>query len=184
MAAKTPRATAYAIWPTAWGPMGAAMGQHGICRVIVPHYQADQLRDLLAWEHPGAVYDEAPFGDLIALSRDYFNAKAADLTVIPCQMPRESSFAGKVLRACRAIPYGQTRSYHLLAEAIGRGDAARAVAAALGKNLTPLVVPCHRVTYADGRPGGFGAAGGEALKRRLLELERSVSAGQRPAGGP
>lgn len=176
MGGKKSQATAYAVWPTGWGPMGAAVGERGICRVILPHYPTDHLRELLAWECLGAVQDEAPFEELIALSRDYFNAKAVDFSQVACNLPPEGTFAGSVLRACRAIPYGQTRSYHVLAEAIGRGDAARAVATALGKNPTPLLVPCHRVTYADGRIGGFGAPGGEALKRRLLELERSVAA--------
>ena len=50
-------------------------------------------------------------------------------------------------------------------------DAARAVATAMSKNPTPLIVPCHRVTYANGEPGGFSAAGGPALKQRMLALE-------------
>jgi len=45
------------------------------------------------------------------------------------------------------------------------------VAAALGKNPLPLVVPCHRVLYSDGRLGGFSAAGGVELKRRMLASE-------------
>ncbi|MCJ7544145.1 MAG: methylated-DNA--[protein]-cysteine S-methyltransferase [Phycisphaerae bacterium] len=184
MAGKKIQATAYAVWPTAWGPMGAAAGARGVCRVILPHYPTDHLRELLAWEFPGAVQDEAPFEELIALSRDYFNAKVADFSQVPCDLPPEGSFAGSVLRACRAIPYGQTRSYHVLAETVGRNDAARAVAAALGKNPTPLLVPCHRVTYADGRIGGFSAAGGEALKRRVLELERSVAAREKAPARP
>jgi methylated-DNA-[protein]-cysteine S-methyltransferase len=167
--------TAYAVWPTAWGPMGAAAGARGVCRVVLPHYPADQLRDLLAWEYPQAVHEEGLLADLIALSRDYFNAKRVDFAPIACDLPAEGSFAGKVLRACRSIPYGQTRSYHDLAEMIGCGDAARAVAAALSRNALPLVVPCHRVTYADGRCGGFSSPGGEATKKRLLELERSVA---------
>ncbi|HUU59984.1 MAG TPA: MGMT family protein [Phycisphaerae bacterium] len=35
----------------------------------------------------------------------------------------------------------------------------------------PLIVPCHRVTYADGSPGGFSAPGGVELKQRMLRLE-------------
>ena len=54
---------------------------------------------------------------------------------------------------------------------IDRPDSARAVATAMSKNALPLVVPCHRVVYADGRPGGFSAAGGPELKERMLRLE-------------
>ena len=87
-------------------------------------------------------------------------------------MHSPATLTGKVLAACRKIPYGQTRSYGSLAQEIDAPDAARAVAAALGKNPIPLVVPCHRVTYSDGRPGGFSAAGGVALKLRMLALEK------------
>jgi methylated-DNA-[protein]-cysteine S-methyltransferase len=167
--------TAYAVWPTAWGPMGAARSAAGVCRVILPHYQGDQLRDLLTWEYHQATNDESPFAELIAMSRDYFNGKVVDFASIVCDLPAEDSFSGKVLRACRSIPYGQTRSYHILAEMIGSGDAARAAAGILSKNAVPLVVPCHRVIYADGQSGGFSAPGGEAVKKRLLELERTVA---------
>jgi methylated-DNA-[protein]-cysteine S-methyltransferase len=175
-------ATAYAVWPTAWGPMGAAVGPQGICSVVLPHYPADQLRELLSWQCPDASEDEAPFEQFIALTRDYFNAQVVDFTAVPCELPLKGSFAEMVLRACRAIPYGQTRSYHVVAEIVGGGhQAARAAAGALSKNPTPLLVPCHRVMYADGRIGGFSAAGGEELKRRLLKLERSVVEGEKPA---
>jgi methylated-DNA-[protein]-cysteine S-methyltransferase len=50
---------------------------------------------------------------------------------------------------------------------------AREVGAALGRNPFPIVVPCHRVLGADGRPSGFSARGGLATKLRLLEIERA-----------
>ena len=167
----------YAVWPTAWGPMGAAAGEAGVARIELPHYQRDDLEQLLAWEHPNARQGDGPFETLIELSRRYFDAERVDFDAVVCEMPPEKTFTGKVLRACRAIGYGQTRGYGELAKAIGRPDAARAVATALGSNPLPLVVPCHRVTYADGRCGGFSAAGGPALKQRMLELERRVTAG-------
>ncbi len=178
MATRKPRARGYAVWATAWGPVGAAATDAGLCRVVLPHYQLDELKALLAWEYSGATHDESGFAELVALSRDYFNGKAADFSRVACDLPAAGSFAGKVLRACRRIPHGQTRSYHQLAEMIGRDDAARAVAAALGANPVPLVVPCHRVIYADGRAGGFTCAGGTELKKRMLALERPDSAGQ------
>lgn len=167
----------YAAWATAWGPAGAVMGPAGLKRFVLPHYQMKDLLDLLAWEHPGAVRDEKPFEPLIQLSRDYFNGKVTDFSAIACDMPSEKAFAGVVLRACREIPYGQKRNYLKLAETISRPDAARAVAAALGKNAIPLVIPCHRVIYADGRAGGFSAEGGTAIKLRMLEMEAKAAGG-------
>ena len=67
------------------------------------------------------------------------------------------------------IPYGETVSYRVLAEAIGRPTAVRAVANAVGANALSIIVPCHRVTGADGSLTGY--AGGLDAKRLLLDLE-------------
>ncbi|HEX5848735.1 MAG TPA: methylated-DNA--[protein]-cysteine S-methyltransferase [Rubrobacter sp.] len=72
------------------------------------------------------------------------------------------------------IPFGETRSYGEVADALGRPGAARAVGSANARNVLPLVVPCHRVIAADGTLGGFN--GGLHLKERLLEHETRVLA--------
>jgi len=77
----------------------------------------------------------------------------------------------KVYRALQKVPYGQVRTYAWLAAKAGDPKAARAVGAALAKNPTPLVVPCHRIVRSDGGLGGFSAASGVKLKQRMLELE-------------
>ena len=162
----------FTVFTTAWGPMGAVGGEGGLRRVVLPHYQTSDLVDLLKWDFPSAVRDDGRFEALCSLCRDYFNGRAVDFSDIACELPSEKAFAGKVLRACREIPYGGTQGYRELAMAINRPDAARAVAASLGKNPLPLVIPCHRVIYADGRPGGFSAAGGAEFKIRMLALEK------------
>ena len=162
---------AYAVFPTAWGPMGAVARGGELTSVILPHYQADDLESVIRFEHAGAARDDEAFTSFIELCRAYFNGQAVAFDDVACRLPAESSFGGKVLRACRAIPHGQTTSYGQLAKQIGRPDAARAVAAALGKNPLPLVIPCHRVTYADGRTGGFSAPAGPNQKQRMLDLE-------------
>ena len=167
----------YELWPTAFGPMAAVAGPAGLRRVILPNYQSDQLLEVLAWEYPDAKREPAAFVKLIELSRDYFNARDADFSQIGCDanLPAMKAFSGQVLNACRTIPYGQTLSYSALAYKIGRPDAARALASALGKNPIPLVIPCHRVIYSDGRAGGFSAEGGVPLKEKMLALEASRS---------
>ena len=67
------------------------------------------------------------------------------------------------------IPYGETRSYAQVAEAVGRPKAVRAVGAANGSNPVAIIVPCHRVIGSSGKLTGYG--GGLPLKKRLLELE-------------
>jgi methylated-DNA-[protein]-cysteine S-methyltransferase len=163
----------YAVWTTPWGPVGAVASKNGLTRFILPHYIMQDLRELLAWEHKNAKLDEKPFEELIELSRAYFNSEKPDFSKLTCDLPPDTQYSAKVWRACREIPYGKTMSYSQLAMVIKSEDGARAVATALGKNPIPLIVPCHRVTYADGTPGGFSAPGGVNLKSKMLTLEFS-----------
>ena len=55
---------------------------------------------------------------------------------------------------------------------------------ALGRNPFPLLVPCHRILAAGGRPGGFTAPGGVALKLRLLGCEGVRPRPRSPRGTP
>jgi methylated-DNA-[protein]-cysteine S-methyltransferase len=152
--------------------MGGLRGPEGVFRLILPHYSPADLEQIIRWEHPGAQRDENAFADLAELTRAYFNGKKVDFTSIACDMPAPSTLSGKALAVCRRIPHGQTRSYGSIAEEIISPDSARAVAAALGKNSVPLLIPCHRVTYSGGRVGGFSAPGGVELKTRMLNLEK------------
>ncbi|HEY1192521.1 MAG TPA: methylated-DNA--[protein]-cysteine S-methyltransferase [Gemmata sp.] len=87
---------------------------------------------------------------------------------------RATAFQRKVWDALLAIPYGETRSYKQVAEAIGAPDSVRAVARACATNPVAVLVPCHRVIGTDGKLTGY--AGGLHRKKKLLELE-----GQKPA---
>jgi methylated-DNA-[protein]-cysteine S-methyltransferase len=80
-------------------------------------------------------------------------------------------FQRSVWDQLRKIPYGETRSYGELAEALGNPSASRAVGLANGRNPIGIIVPCHRVVGANGSLTGYG--GGLARKRRLLDLERA-----------
>ena len=69
------------------------------------------------------------------------------------------------------IPYGKTRCYGDLADAIG--SAPRAVGGACGKNPIPIVIPCHRVLAKAGL-GGYSGSGGLKTKQALLTLEGAL----------
>jgi O-6-methylguanine DNA methyltransferase len=84
-----------------------------------------------------------------------------------------TDFQRRVWKKLVGIPYGETRSYRQIAQAIGSPQAVRAVGAANGANPIPIVVPCHRVIGASGKLVGYG--GGLPLKKRLLELEGAIS---------
>jgi methylated-DNA-[protein]-cysteine S-methyltransferase len=118
------------------------------------------------WER----FDE-PFRRAKAQLGEYFEGRrrAFDLPLAPDATP----FQARVLAALVAIPYGETRSYKEIAEALGNPRAVRAVGGANGSNPLPIVIPCHRVIGSNGTLTGFG--GGLDVKRYLLDLERSHS---------
>lgn len=83
---------------------------------------------------------------------------------------RATAFQRRVWDALLAIPYGETRSYKQVAEAIGSPTAVRAVARACATNPVAVIVPCHRVIGTDGKLHGY--AGGLHRKKKLLDLEQ------------
>lgn len=97
-------------------------------------------------------------------TRQDFSEVLVDLGGVPL-------FSTQVYNATRKVLPGQTMTYGELAEAINRPGAARAVGQALGANLIPLIIPCHRVLAAGKKAGGFSAHGGVGTKLKMLEIE-------------
>jgi methylated-DNA-[protein]-cysteine S-methyltransferase len=98
-----------------------------------------------------------------------------DGTLREFQLPLDmegTDFQLRVWNQLTSIPYGQTRSYSQIAEAIGTPRAVRAVGAANGANPVAIVVPCHRVIGTSGKLVGYG--GGLPLKQHLLALEGAI----------
>ena len=87
---------------------------------------------------------------------------------LPLRM-KGTDFQQRVWNVLLDIPYGETRSYKQIAEAIGNPKAVRAVGMANNRNPLLIVVPCHRVIGADGKLVGYGA--GIEKKEFLLRLE-------------
>ena len=93
-------------------------------------------------------------------------------TLTRFQVPLDLSgtdFQKRVWNALQEIPYGSSVCYSELACRIGRPEAVRAVAGAVGKNPCLIIVPCHRVLGKDGSLTGFSA--GLEIKKQLLNLE-------------
>ena len=87
---------------------------------------------------------------------------------LPLRM-KGTDFQQRVWNALLDIPYGETRSYKQIAEAIGNPKAVRAVGMANNRNPLLIVVPCHRVIGVNGKLVGYGA--GIEKKEFLLRLE-------------
>lgn len=103
--------------------------------------------------------------------RDYFAGKRTEFELpLDCALLEEKSFRARVLKTLMTVGYGERVSYGELAAMAGSPRAARAAGTACSTNPLAIIIPCHRVVPAR---GGFGSyAGGEALKKWLLELER------------
>ncbi|ACG71349.1 methylated-DNA/protein-cysteine methyltransferase [Anaeromyxobacter sp. K] len=107
---------------------------------------------------------------------DYFAGRPPSLPPLVLQ---GSPFQQRVWDALLAIPWGDTRTYGEVAEALGAAGGARAVGGANHENPVAILVPCHRVVQARGRLGGYG--GGVEVKRWLLAHEAAHGPALRPA---
>lgn len=81
-----------------------------------------------------------------------------------------TQFQKAVWEALLAIPYGETRSYQQIAEAVKSPKALRAVGQACHVNPIGIIVPCHRVIGKNGKLTGY--AGGLDYKVLLLKHEK------------
>ena len=83
-----------------------------------------------------------------------------------------TEFQQSVWKTLCKIPYGQTKTYSDIAQAIDKPSAVRAVGGAIGKNPILILVPCHRVIGKNGSLTGF--RGGLTMKTNLLDLEKRL----------
>ncbi|MFF5496613.1 methylated-DNA--[protein]-cysteine S-methyltransferase [Streptomyces aquilus] len=117
------------------------------------------------------VRDDRPFGEAIDQLEAYFASELKEFTL---ELHLHGTlFQRSVWEQLLRIPYGETRSYGDLAEALGNPGASRAVGLANGKNPVSIIVPCHRVVGSDGSLTGYG--GGLERKQRLLDFERGAA---------
>ncbi len=158
------------------GPVGrllVAATDRGVVRVAFDREGIEQVLDTLA-ERIGPRILLAP-ARLDAAARqldEYFTGRRESFT-LPIDHALSSGFRLRVQEALPSIPYGSTRSYAAMAQAVGVPNAVRAVGSACSTNPLPIVVPCHRVLRSDGTLGGY--LGGPEAKATLLALERRAS---------
>jgi O-6-methylguanine DNA methyltransferase len=101
---------------------------------------------------------------------EYFRGDRREFTV--ALDPQGTSFYRAAWAAVARVPFGETRTYAEIAQAIGSPTAIRAVGAANGANPLAPFVPCHRIVGSDGRLTGYGP--GLPLKARLLAMEGAI----------
>jgi AraC family transcriptional regulator of adaptative response/methylated-DNA-[protein]-cysteine methyltransferase len=146
----------------------AATGR-GVCAISLGDSDHD-LAAFLRAEFPAAELrrdDEGLHGWLAELLR-HLAGEQPHLD-LPLDV-RATAFQRRVWEELRRIPYGQTRTYKQVAEALGQPAAVRAVARACATNPASVVIPCHRVVGSDGKLTGY--RWGVGRKKKLLEREQ------------
>ncbi|MHB1530421.1 MAG: methylated-DNA--[protein]-cysteine S-methyltransferase [Acidiferrobacteraceae bacterium] len=157
----------------AWSPAGPSRLPPAVCLLQLPEATAKRTKARIA-EHLGARASSLPPPPIAAVIKkvcQHLRGDIQEFLDIPLDLDGVGAFARQVYEATRAIPAGQTRTYGELAKTLGQPGAARAVGQALGRNPIALLIPCHRVLAAGGKPGGFSAHGGGTTKARMLAIE-------------
>ena len=167
----------HAIFETARGFMGIAWNERGLIRLCLPQSSRESLeRRLLRLEAvPGKHFDEntAPgwVAELIASIKAYAAGETVDFSKVPVDLDGVDDFRLAIYDAARKLAFGETTTYGELAKRAGHTGLARETGAALGANPVPLVIPCHRITAAGGKIGGFSAPGGSNTTEKMLAME-------------
>lgn len=172
--------TRYALFDTVIGWAGIAWGEAGLVGVHLPEREPETARRSFLRRFPDAAEAEVP-ADLARIVDDIralMRGEKPDLLDAPLDLSRTPEFHARVYAIARAIPPGETLTYGEVAVKLGDRLLAREVGQALGNNPWPIVVPCHRVTAAGGKPGGFSARGGVNTKLKLLGIEGAKAAAQ------
>ncbi len=159
----------YTIVDCPLGRLLVAASPKGVCAVSLGDDDT-ALTDALHREYPAAALsgDDARLNEWARSLVAHLQGSQPRLE-LPLDV-QASAFQLQVWEELRRIPYGETRSYTQVAEAIGRPSAVRAVARACATNPAALLTPCHRVLRSDGSLGGY--RWGLQRKQALLDGEQ------------
>ncbi|MEP6703864.1 MAG: bifunctional DNA-binding transcriptional regulator/O6-methylguanine-DNA methyltransferase Ada [Acidobacteriota bacterium] len=162
----------YTIADSPLGKLLVAATERGICAVSFGDDE-ESLRRELSGEFFAAEIEDDGSGlqDAVHAIVKSLSGEKTILT-LPLDL-HATAFQMRVWAELRKIPYGETRSYAQVAEAVGNPKAVRAVARACATNPVALLNPCHRVIGSDGKLSGY--RWGIERKKALLDEESQRS---------
>jgi methylated-DNA-[protein]-cysteine S-methyltransferase len=179
------QATHHHLFDTALGECGVAWNSRGLVGVQLPEKDRGQTELRLAVKCRSTDAADVPpwVQSVISDIQRYLAGQPVDFSAVTVDLGGIDDFRQKLYAALRGIGPGRTVTYGELAKQLGLTgwEGARDVGEAMGKNPLPIVIPCHRVLAAGGKPGGFSAYGGTGTKQKLLALE-GVSLGKDEKG--
>jgi len=167
----------YVITKTSLGSLLVGATNRGVCAVTLGD-NAEALEAALESEYPAA--SRTRLTEPWSALRNWVESVVSTVQGagarpdIPLDV-QASAFQWKVWNELQKIPFGETRSYSDIANAIGAPKAVRAVASAIANNRVAVVIPCHRVVRQSGELGGY--KWGLERKRKLLAKERNTTRG-------
>jgi methylated-DNA-[protein]-cysteine S-methyltransferase len=163
----------FALFDTALGRCGIAWADRGIVAVQLPQPDEHQTRVRIMQRFGGIaeVKPTAPVQLAIDGIVELMTGKPIDLSTIDLDLTDVPQFNRNVYAIARKIPAGATLTYGDIAKQLGGVELSRNVGTAMGQNPCPVIVPCHRVLAAGGKPGGFSANGGVETKLKMLAIE-------------
>lgn len=164
----------FALFDTALGPCGIVWTNRGIAGVNLPEGSEEKTRARVKKRFPDAV-ESAPAADVQKIIADVVALIAGekiDFSYVMLDHAPLPEFSQRVYEIVRTIPIGHTLTYGDIAKRLGDVSLSREVGQAMGRNPTPVIMPCHRVVAANGKTGGFSAPGGVYTKMALLSIER------------
>ena len=154
------------------GPLLLAATETGLVRVAYASEDHDAVLQALADQiSPRVLHVPARLEAAARELEEYFAGRRHRFD-LPLDWRLSAGFRRAVLTRLPEIGYGHTASYAAVAKLAGSPRAVRAAATACATNPLPVVVPCHRVIYSDGRIGRY--LGGPEAKRTLLTLEAAA----------
>lgn len=160
----------------AWSQIASADAPYVVTLLQLPEATVELTESRISRNCGGAKRSELP-SQILSISlrvRRHLQGDVQDFRDIPVDLDSAGPFVRRICALTREIPAGQTVTYADIATKLGRPSLARAVGRALGRNPIPLIIPCHRVMAAHGKPGGFSAFGGRATKAKLLAIEGAL----------
>jgi methylated-DNA-[protein]-cysteine S-methyltransferase len=166
----------FTMFDTAIGSCGIAWGERGIVAVQLPMSNEEKTRKRIHQRFGDIEETTPPIAVQGAIDGivELLAGKPNNLADVVLDLEGVPEFNRGVYDIARSIPPGQTLTYGDIAKRLGGVELSRDVGQALGHNPCPIVVPCHRVLAAGGKPGGFSANGGVATKLKMLAIEGAV----------
>lgn len=132
---------------TSLGPLTLAFSSRGLCGADFGGLEALQAR----WPRAEFVEDRRGLKKDVARVEQRLAGTTRPLSIVL----HGTELQVAVWRALLSIPEGSLATYGQLATQVGKPEAVRAVASAVGANPLAILIPCHRVIRSTGALGGY-----------------------------